>query len=64
MLWTTTGKLGCGWAGAQEGGYYVVCRYKEPGNYRGQFANYVNCPIDGNYSYGGPEPGSGAAIGC
>jgi hypothetical protein len=47
LLWEDSETLGCGWAGEQEGGYYVVCRYSPPGNWRGE-QNYIDnvfCPI-------------------
>jgi len=62
LLWEDTTELGCGWSGGFDGetwfAYFVVCRYRQPGNWRGD-ANYienVKCPVSG--------PWAGKATGC
>ncbi len=41
VVWKNSRYLGCGWAQARDGGYYVVCNYNPPGNYRGRFSSNV-----------------------
>ncbi|KAG6278366.1 hypothetical protein E4U47_005681 [Claviceps purpurea] len=57
VVWKNTKTVGCAWnycgrsGGAGKAlGYYVVCKYSPPGNYKGQYADQVGRQTKGNPS--------------
>lgn len=41
VIWKSSKEIGAGWARSPDGGFFVVCNYDPPGNYKGKFPRNV-----------------------